>query len=121
MVTLACYIHINKTYCSEVSNISVILSLSRHFLQCKNADSLSTCSTCQKEEKECIWVKYLIYAVLLRFQICRNLRVFSAKSVFPKFQSSQNNVFFPSLTGRSLKSQQHEYAAHKDCETLFSS
>ena len=34
-------------------------------------------STCQKEEKESIWVKIIIYAVLLQFQTCRNLRVFS--------------------------------------------
>ena len=43
-----------------------------------------------KGRKECIWVKYLIYAVLSRFQICHNLRVFSAKSVVQKFQSSQH-------------------------------
>ena len=53
-----------------------------------------TCSTCQKEEKECTWVKYLIYAVLLHFQICRNLRILFAKSVFPKFQSSQKKCIF---------------------------
>ena len=53
-----------------------------------------SCSTCQKEEKEYMWVKYLIYAVLLQFQFCHNLRVFSAKSVVPKFQSSQKNGFF---------------------------
>ena len=56
-----------------------------------------SCSTCQKEEKECTWVKYLIYAVLSRFQICCNLRFFSAKSVFQKLQSSQKKWFFPSL------------------------
>ena len=44
-----------------------------------------------------IWVRYLIYAVLSQFQICHNLRAFSAKSVFPKFQSSQKKWFFPSL------------------------
>ena len=50
----------------------------------------------QKEEKECMWVKYLIYTALSQFQICCNLRVFSssAKSVFPKFQSSQKMFFF---------------------------
>ena len=51
-------------------------------------------STIQKEDKECIWVKYLIYAVLLQCKICRIVRAFSAKSVFPKLQSSQKNVFF---------------------------
>ena len=53
-----------------------------------------SCSTCKKEEKEWMCVKYLIYAVLSWFQICRNLRVFSAKYVFLKFRSSQNNGFF---------------------------
>ena len=53
-----------------------------------------SCSSCQKEEKE-----YLIYTVLSRFQICCNLRVFSAKSVFPKLQSSQKNVFFQVCDG----------------------
>ena len=36
-------------------------------------------STCQKEEKE-----YLIYTVLWRFQICRNLRVFFCLICVPK-------------------------------------
>ena len=31
-----------------------------------------SCNTCQKEEKECTWVKYLIFTVLSRFQICHN-------------------------------------------------
>ena len=35
---------------------------------------------CQKEEKECTWVKYVIYAVLPRLKFCRNLRNFSEKS-----------------------------------------
>ena len=55
-------------------------------------------STCQNLEKLCIWVEYLIYAVLPRFQICRHLRVFSTKSVFPTFLSSQKNVFFQVCT-----------------------
>ena len=54
-------------------------------------------STCQKEEKERICVKYLIYAVLSQFQICHNFCVFSAKSVLPKFQSSPKQWFFHSL------------------------
>ena len=53
-----------------------------------------SCGTCQKEEKECMLVKYLIHAVLSRFQICRNLRFFSARSVVPKFQSSQKKGSF---------------------------
>ena len=64
-----------------------------------------SCSTCQKEEKECIQVKYLIYAD------CHNLHFFviytffpakchiALHSAFPKFQSSQN-FFFPGLPGR---------------------
>ena len=55
---------------------------------------VTLCSTSQKEDKECIQVKYLIYAVLLQLHICCNLPAFSAKSAFPKFQSSKKNVFF---------------------------
>ena len=54
----------------------------------------TSCSTCQKEEKECTWVKYLIYALLSRLPIYRNVRLFSAKSVFPKFKSLQKMFFF---------------------------
>ena len=46
-----------------------------------------------KREKKCILVEYLIYAVLSRFEICHKLRIFPAKYVLPKFQSSQKNVF----------------------------
>ena len=49
--------------------------------------------TCQKEEKECIPVKYLIYAVVSQFQICCHLRIFSPKSVFPKFLSFHKKFF----------------------------
>ena len=67
------------------------------FIACKRSKTFKyyvntmviLCSTCQKEEKESTWVKYLIYAVLLPFPIYRNSCVFSAKSVFLKFQSSQ--------------------------------
>ena len=51
-------------------------------------------SYCQKEEKECIWVKYLIYTVLSRFQICRNSRVFSAKSETKNFRVDKKMFFF---------------------------
>ena len=67
---------------------------------------VTSCSTCQKEERECMWVKFLIYSVFLQFQICRNLRFFSDKSVVPKFQSSQKNVFFQvwlEMDGNCLK------------------
>ena len=43
----------------------------------------------QKEEKECIWVKHLSYAVLPRFKFCRNFHTFFAKILFTDFQSSQ--------------------------------
>ena len=43
-----------------------------------------SCSTCQMEEKECILVKYVICAVLPRFQFCRYLRNFSV-SYFSEF------------------------------------
>ena len=52
---------------------------------------VNMCSTCQKEEIECTWVKYLIYAVLLPFQICHNLRVFPAPNLYS--QNSQNSEF----------------------------
>ena len=52
-----------------------------------------SCSTSQKEEKECTGVNYLIYAVLLRFQISRNLRIFPL-NLYSKIQSSQKKVFF---------------------------
>ena len=47
-----------------------------------------------KRKKGCIWVKYLIYAILSRFQIGHHLSVFSAKSVISQIQSSQRNLFF---------------------------
>ena len=56
-----------------------------------------SCSTCQKEEKECISIKYLIHTVLSHFQIFRNLRVFYAKSVFQKISEFTKKWFVPSL------------------------
>ena len=61
-----------------------------------NNSMVISCSTCQKEEKERTWVKYLIYAVLLRFQffLSCNLRVFFSRQIcIPKIQSSQKKVF----------------------------
>ena len=55
-----------------------------------------SCSTFQKEERKCTWVKYFIYAVLSQFQIRRNLRVFMCQnSEFTK------KLFFSSLPGLS--------------------
>ena len=48
-----------------------------------------SCCTCQKEEKECTRVQYLIYAVLSQLQICHNLCFSSGKSEFPKLQIAQ--------------------------------
>ena len=56
-----------------------------------------SCSTCQKEKKECKWVKYLIYAVLSRFQICRNLRVFFRQICIPKISEFTKKWLFSSL------------------------
>ena len=50
--------------------------------------------TYQKEEKECIWVKYLIYAVLLQFQISHHLRVFPPNLYSQKFRVHKKKVFF---------------------------
>ena len=41
-----------------------------------------------------MWVNLFYYAILSRFQLFCDLHVFSAKSVVPKFQSSQKIVFF---------------------------
>ena len=53
-----------------------------------------SCSTCEKEEKECIQVKYLIYAVCRDFKFVVIYAFFSTKCAFQKFQSSQQNGFF---------------------------
>ena len=61
--------------------------------------SVISCSTCQKEEKECLWVKYLFYVFFCRnCKFSCNFHIFSANSVFPKFQSLQKKCFFPSLS-----------------------
>ena len=44
-----------------------------------------------------MWVKYLIYSVLSRFQICRNLRVFFRQICIPKISEFTKKRFFPSL------------------------
>ena len=51
----------------------------------------------QKFRKECIYLKYLIYAALTQFEIWCNLRVFPARSVLPKFQSLQKQRCSASL------------------------
>ena len=44
-----------------------------------------SCSTCKKEEQECTWVKYVIYAVLPLFRFWRNLRNLFRKILIPRF------------------------------------
>ena len=56
-------------------NLSIFLpNLCKYFIN----SMVISCSTCQKEEKECTFVYYVICAVLPRFQFCRNLCNFSA-------------------------------------------
>ena len=52
-----------------------------------------SCSTWQKVEEECTWVKYLIYNVWSQFQICRKLR----RIGIPKISEFTKKCFFPSL------------------------
>ena len=54
-------------------------------------------STCQMEEKECIWVIYFIYGVLSRFQICRNLHVFPPNLYSQNFRVPQKMIFSKSV------------------------
>ena len=37
---------------------------------------MTTCITCQKEEKKCTWVVYVMSSVFPPFQFCCNLRNF---------------------------------------------
>ena len=53
-----------------------------------------SCSTYQKEGKECTWVRYLIDAVLLRLQIFRNLRVFFRQIYISKISGFTKKYFF---------------------------
>ena len=41
-------------------------------------------STCQQEEKQCICIKYVIYASLSQLQFSCNLRVFSRQILIPR-------------------------------------
>ena len=55
-------------------------------------------SSCQKEKKKCIWDKYLIYAVLSRFQICHNIRVFFSPNLHSQSSELTKKIgFFSSL------------------------
>ena len=82
--------------CRHAENIIFIACKSSKICQYYVNSMVISYSTCQKEEKECTWVKYLIYAFLLQFKICRNLRVFSVKSVFQKLRVHKK-VFLPTL------------------------
>ena len=67
---------------------------------------LMSCSACQKEEKECTWVKYLIYAFLSRSQICRNFLVFPPPNLYSQNFRVHKKMFF-SKTGYTLSSNAH--------------
>ena len=54
-------------------------------------------STCQKEEKLCIQVKYLIYTVCRDFQFVVIYAFSPAKCAFPKFWRLQNMAFSRSV------------------------
>ena len=56
-------------------------------------------STCQKEEKECISVKYLIDAVLSQFKICCNLCIFFPPYLYSQISEFRKKCFFPSPGG----------------------
>ena len=75
-----------------------------------------SCSTCQKEEKECTWVKYVIYAVFQQFKFYRNLLNFSANSQFPDFQNWQKMliVTLPFHSVKKLHGGDKE--THKYCD-----
>ena len=55
-----------------------------------------SCSTCQRKNKNAcgINIGFTLFCRVFKLVL---IYVFSAKSVFPIFESSQKNVFFPSL------------------------
>ena len=55
-----------------------------------------SCSTCEKEEKGCIWVKYLIYAVLHDFNFVVIYALFPPNSDSQIFRVHKKS-FIPSL------------------------
>ena len=59
-----------------------------------------SCSTCQKEEKECTWFKYLIYTVRGDFKFVVIYVFFPAKSVFPKYRIHKKNPVWTGLVRR---------------------
>ena len=56
--------------------------------------------TCQKEEKEWVWVKYFIYSVLSQFQIFHYLRVFPPNLYSKNFRVHKKMVFFKSVVAQ---------------------
>ena len=54
-------------------------------LTTKTENMVIACSTCQKKENEGIWVRYMIYAVLLQFQFWCNLWIFFGTILIPRF------------------------------------
>ena len=64
----------------------------------------NTLITCQKEEKECIWDNYLIYAVLSQFQNCRHLRFSPRQICIPKIlELTQCSIVQCSVVQCSIK------------------
>ena len=56
-----------------------------------------SCNTGRKEEKECTRAKYVIYAVFQWFELCQNLRNFSAKSKIPDVKNWQKKAHWNSV------------------------
>ena len=53
-----------------------------------------SCSPYQKEEKEYILAKYLIYAVLPQLKFCHNVHIFFRQILIPIFFSVDKNIVF---------------------------
>ena len=75
-----------------------------------------SCSTCQKEDKDDTWVKYLISVVVSQFKKCSNLRVFPPnlysqnirvhnKTIFSKSEPQPQQQTLPLLTLPNLHSR----------------
>ena len=58
---------------------------------------VTSCSTWQKEEKECRWVKYLIYTVSCYFKFVVIYAFFPGQICNPKISEFTKKCFFPSL------------------------
>ena len=70
-----------------------------------------TCRFCQKEEKEWIWVKYLIYEVLCHLNFVVIYVLFPPNFISQVFQSSQNIVYFKSKRQKKLREKNYVIGA----------